>query len=175
MTVRILGAAIDRYQTFDNHITNTVMQSYNCHCRSLLHIRQLIDKDAATTLACWIVSSASPIYEEDYNSRSFFSCGRPNTLEQSSDPPIAVKKSTSLCQFRRLLKWNLFSHDTRCLCIPLSLQPMNCGAVYRCDIDWLVNHYQHGLFPRLRFNLLFVGIVLVRKLNTYLLNSYLHW
>ena len=55
-SVRILGVTIDSHLTFDKHVTN-VVQSCNYHIRSLRHIRKLIDKDTAATLACSIVSS----------------------------------------------------------------------------------------------------------------------
>lgn len=55
-TVRILGVTIDKFLTFDNHITN-IVQSCNYHIRSLRHIRHLIDHETANTLACSIVAS----------------------------------------------------------------------------------------------------------------------
>ena len=55
-SVRILGVTIDSHLTFDKHVTN-VVQSCNYHILSLRHIRKLIDKDTAATLACSIVSS----------------------------------------------------------------------------------------------------------------------
>ena len=55
-SVRILGVTIDQHLTFDSHVTN-VVQSCNYHIRSLRHIRRLIDKDTANTLACSIVAS----------------------------------------------------------------------------------------------------------------------
>ena len=49
---------VDRYLTFDNHIT-TVVRSCNYHrpIRSLRHIRHLLDRNTANTLACSIVAT----------------------------------------------------------------------------------------------------------------------
>jgi hypothetical protein len=55
-SIRILGVTIDKHLTFDDHVTSTV-QSCNYHIRSLRHIRRLIDKETANTLACSIVAS----------------------------------------------------------------------------------------------------------------------
>jgi hypothetical protein len=53
-SIRVLGVTIDQHLTFDNHVAN-IVQSCNYHIRGLRHIRQLIDKNMANTLACSIV------------------------------------------------------------------------------------------------------------------------
>jgi len=54
--VRILGVTVDHYLAFDNHIT-TVVRSCSYHIRSLRHIRHLLDRNTANTLACSIVAT----------------------------------------------------------------------------------------------------------------------
>jgi len=54
--IRILGVAIDSFLTFDKHISD-IVKSCNYHTRALRHIRPLIDRDTAVTLACSIVAS----------------------------------------------------------------------------------------------------------------------
>ena len=49
--IRVLGVTIDSHLTFDKHVTKLV-SSCNYHIRSLRHIRQIIDRDTAMTLAC---------------------------------------------------------------------------------------------------------------------------
>jgi hypothetical protein len=52
--IRVLGVTIYQHLTFNNHVAN-IVQSCNYHIRGLCHIRQLIDKNMANTLACSIV------------------------------------------------------------------------------------------------------------------------
>ena len=54
--IKLLGVTIDKNLSFDNHISD-VVRSCNYHIRSLRHIRHLIDRDTAVTLACSIVAS----------------------------------------------------------------------------------------------------------------------
>ena len=54
--IELLGATVDNYLSFDNHVSD-VVRSCNYHTRSLCHIRHFIDRDTATTLACSIVAS----------------------------------------------------------------------------------------------------------------------
>ena len=54
--LRILGVTIDSFLTFDKHISD-IVKSCNFHIRALRHIRPLIDRDTAVTLACSIVAS----------------------------------------------------------------------------------------------------------------------
>jgi len=49
--IRVLGVTIDSHLTFDKHVTKLV-SSCNYHVRSLRHIRRVIDRDTAMTLAC---------------------------------------------------------------------------------------------------------------------------
>jgi len=49
--IHVLGVTIDSHLTFDKHFTKLVSPC-NYHIRSLRHIRQIIDRDTAMTLAC---------------------------------------------------------------------------------------------------------------------------
>ena len=51
-----MGVTLDSCLTFDQHITQLV-RNCNYHIRSLRHIRPLINRDTAVTLACSIVAS----------------------------------------------------------------------------------------------------------------------
>ena len=55
-SIRVLGVTVDELLSFDDHVS-AVVQSCNYHIRSLRHIRRLIDRDTANTLACAIVNS----------------------------------------------------------------------------------------------------------------------
>ena len=54
--IRILGVTIDSALSFDYHITD-VVRACNFHTRALRHIRPLLNRDAANTVACSMVSS----------------------------------------------------------------------------------------------------------------------
>ena len=54
--IHVLGIIIDRHLTFDDHITK-VVSSCNYHIQSLHHIRHLIDRDTANTIACSVVAT----------------------------------------------------------------------------------------------------------------------
>ena len=47
---------LDECLSFDDHVSS-VVQSCNYHLRSLRHVRRLIDRDTANTLACSIVAT----------------------------------------------------------------------------------------------------------------------
>ena len=53
-SIRVLGITIDQYLTFDDHITK-VDSSCNYHIHSLRHIRHLIYRKTANTIACLVV------------------------------------------------------------------------------------------------------------------------
>jgi len=55
-TVKVLGVTIDQHLTFDDHISK-VAGSCRYHIRALRHIRRLIDRETANTLACSIVAT----------------------------------------------------------------------------------------------------------------------
>jgi len=55
-SMRVLGVTLDERLSFDDHVS-AVVQSCNYHIRSLRHIRRLIDRDTANTLACAIVNT----------------------------------------------------------------------------------------------------------------------
>jgi len=55
-TVKVLGVSIDQHLTFDDHISK-VAGSFHYHIRALRHIRRLIDRETANTLACSIVAT----------------------------------------------------------------------------------------------------------------------
>ena len=55
-THRVRGVTLDSEHTFDQHIT-VVVRAYNCHLRALRHIRHLIDREAANTIAFSIICS----------------------------------------------------------------------------------------------------------------------
>jgi len=54
--IRVLGITIDKHLTFDEHVTKLV-SACNYHIRSLRHIRKLIDRETANTLACSTVNT----------------------------------------------------------------------------------------------------------------------
>jgi len=54
--IKLFGVTIDNNLSFDDHISG-VVRSCNYHAWSLRHIRHLIDRDTAVTLACLIVAS----------------------------------------------------------------------------------------------------------------------
>jgi len=54
--IRVLGVTIDRHLTFDDHVTKLV-SACNYHIQSLRHIRQLVDRETANTLACSTVNT----------------------------------------------------------------------------------------------------------------------
>lgn len=53
---KVLGVTLDSHLSFDDHITG-VVRACNYHLRALHHIRHLIDREAANTMACSIVCS----------------------------------------------------------------------------------------------------------------------
>jgi len=57
-SICVLGVMVDELLSFDDLVSAVVVvQSCNNHIRSLRHIRRLIDRDTANTLACAIVNS----------------------------------------------------------------------------------------------------------------------
>ena len=54
--LRVLGVTIDGLLSFDDHITDIVRES-NYHIRALRHIRPLVKRDMANTVACSIMFS----------------------------------------------------------------------------------------------------------------------
>ena len=55
-TLRVLGVSLHSEFTFDEHIT-VVVRACNFHLRTLRHIRHIIDREAANTIACSVVCS----------------------------------------------------------------------------------------------------------------------
>ena len=60
-TLRILEVMLDSEHTFDEHIT-VIVCAYNFHLCLFCHIRHLIDREVANTIACLIVCSRLDYY-----------------------------------------------------------------------------------------------------------------
>ena len=56
VNLKSLGVTIDQSLTFDQHVRNVVKAS-NFHIRALRHIRPMLDRKVANTIACSIVST----------------------------------------------------------------------------------------------------------------------
>ena len=56
VTLKSLGVTLDRSLTFDQHVQGVVRAS-NYHIRALRHIRPMLDRAVANTMACSIVST----------------------------------------------------------------------------------------------------------------------
>ena len=54
--LHVLGVTLNSYMSLDDHVTGAV-RACNYHLRALRHIRPLITRDAANTIACSIVCS----------------------------------------------------------------------------------------------------------------------
>ena len=55
-TLKSLGVTLDQSLTFDQHVQDVVKAS-NFHIRALRHIRPMLDREVANTIACSIVST----------------------------------------------------------------------------------------------------------------------
>jgi hypothetical protein len=56
VNLKSLGVTLDQSLTFDQHVCNVVKTS-NFHIRALRHIRPMLDRKVANTIACSIVST----------------------------------------------------------------------------------------------------------------------
>ena len=56
VNLKSLGVTLDQSLTFDQHVQNIVKTS-NFHIRALRHIRPMLDRKVANTIACSIVST----------------------------------------------------------------------------------------------------------------------
>ena len=56
LRLKCLGVTLDQTLSFDNH-TQNIVKSCNYHITALRHIRPLLDRQVANTIACSIVSS----------------------------------------------------------------------------------------------------------------------
>jgi hypothetical protein len=56
VSLKSLGVTLDQSLTFDQHVQNVVKAS-NFHIRALQHIRPMLDREVANTIACSIVNT----------------------------------------------------------------------------------------------------------------------
>jgi len=56
VTLKSLGVTLDQSLTFDTHVQN-VVKAANYHTRALRHIRPMLDRQVANTIACSIVTT----------------------------------------------------------------------------------------------------------------------